>query len=70
MTLNIYYHAVPVGEASVTPDGIEVGDARWFAADTLPRRLAFPRHVAAVLDAWRRAVLAGETRTPLPDRPK
>jgi 8-oxo-dGTP diphosphatase len=69
ITLNIYYHAVPVGEISVTPDATEVSDARWFAADTLPQKLAFPRHVLPVLNAWRQAVLAGDTRTPLPDRP-
>jgi hypothetical protein len=68
--LNIYYHAVPVGAISPTPDAAEVADADWFAADALPPNLAFPRHIVPVLEAWRQAVLAGETERPLPDRPR
>jgi 8-oxo-dGTP diphosphatase len=69
LTLNIYYHAVPVGAISLTPDAAEVADVGWFAADALPSNLAFPHHIVPVLEAWRRAVLAGATLTPLPDRP-
>jgi ADP-ribose pyrophosphatase YjhB (NUDIX family) len=69
LTLNIYYHARPVGAVSLAPDAAEVAEAGWFAAEALPPNLAFPRHIVPVLAAWRRAVRAGATETPLPDRP-
>ena len=69
MTLNIYYHAVPVGDIALTPDTAELASVGWFAADAVPSNLAFPHHIVPVLEAWRQAVLAGETETLLPDRP-
>jgi 8-oxo-dGTP pyrophosphatase MutT (NUDIX family) len=76
VTLNIYYHAVPcdggpVAAASPGTDSEEVEEARWFAPDELPAEgaLAFPRHVAPVLAAWREAVRTGALESPLPDRP-
>jgi 8-oxo-dGTP diphosphatase len=68
-TLNIYFHAVPVGapQLKIRPD--EVAAAAWFKPDELPRELAFPGHIVPVLDAWRRAFLAGDLVSALPDRP-
>lgn len=67
-TLNIYYHAVVAGGAE-HPDRAEVDGLGWFGADDLPAEVAFPDHATLVLRAWRRAVLAGQTVTPLPDLP-
>ena len=62
-----YYHAVPDGELG-TPDAEEVSEVRWFSPDELPNELAPPGTFERVLDAWRAAVAAGETTTPLRDR--
>jgi len=53
ITMCLYYLAHPVdgGDASVDPD--EVAEVRWFPADALPERMAFPNHVYEVLDAWK-----------------
>jgi 8-oxo-dGTP diphosphatase len=66
-TLNIYYHAVPSGPVRLSPDGAEVVEAQFFAASDLPDAIAFPGHVPAALDAWRRAVEAGAVETELLD---
>jgi hypothetical protein len=47
----------------------EVTAAAWFKPDELPRELAFPGHIIPVLNAWRRAFLAGDLVSSLPDRP-
>lgn len=70
-TLNIYYHAVPRAGAGV-PDSFqsdEVSEIGWFAPDELPARdaLAFPDHLEPMLMAWRQALLADATHTPLWD---
>ena len=67
-TLNIYYHAVPSGSATVLPDRVEVVEAGFFPASQLPEQLAFPGHVPAALEAWKRAASAGELVTGLFDR--
>jgi ADP-ribose pyrophosphatase YjhB (NUDIX family) len=66
VTLNAYYHAT-VGDTVGEPDGHEVAELGWFAPDDLPD-VAFD-HAPAVLAAWREALTAGRTVTPLPDRP-
>ena len=64
-----YYHAEPVDSPAVPPDAAEVSEVAWFAWDELPADLAPPGRLPAILVAWRKACLAGETVTPLPDRP-
>ena len=65
-----YYHAVPVRGESGPFDRAEVTDARWFAPDEIPENVAPPNAFPAVLGAWRAACAAGETVTPLRDRPR
>jgi 8-oxo-dGTP diphosphatase len=67
VTLNAYYHAV-AGSEMGSPDPAETAEIGWFTPDGLPP-VAFPDHAEAVLAAWREAVRAGRTVTPLPDRP-
>lgn len=62
-TLNIYYHAQPVGAAEVRIDPHEVAEVGWFLPDTLPDNIAFQGHVPAVLRAWQSA-FATEERAP------
>ncbi len=54
-TLNIYFHAVLDGAAELVRDPNEVAEIAWCEADDLPRELAFPGHVPAVLRAWRQS---------------
>jgi 8-oxo-dGTP diphosphatase len=68
-TLNIYFHAVPVGTPQLEIRPGEVAAAAWFKPDELPRELAFPGHIIPVLNAWRHAFLAGDLVSSLPDRP-
>lgn len=56
-----YYSAVPTRGAQADFDPTEVSEVCWFAWEELPRELAPPGTLAAVLDAVR----AG---TPMPDR--
>jgi 8-oxo-dGTP diphosphatase len=67
VTLNAYYHAVAVGDEEGRADPAEASDLAWFEPDRLPQPIAFPHHALAVLAAWREAVRAGRTVTPLPD---
>jgi len=67
ITHNAYYHAVPAGGIATRLDPAEVAEAGWFEPEALPERLAFPDHSLAVLAAWRRAMRAGGTVTPLLD---
>ncbi len=57
-----YYTAVPLGGPEGPIDEAEVSEVRWFGWDELPRELAPPGTLSAVLAA---------TRSPasLPDRP-
>jgi ADP-ribose pyrophosphatase YjhB (NUDIX family) len=64
-----YYHAELAGSPNGAPDPDEVSDVRWFAWDELPEQLAPPDWFPDVLTAWHAAYLAGETTTPLRDRP-
>jgi ADP-ribose pyrophosphatase YjhB (NUDIX family) len=64
-----YYHALPVDGQRGTPDPAEVAEVKWFAWEELPTDLAPPERFPAVLEAWHEALLAGETVTPLRDRP-
>jgi len=68
-TLNLYYHAVPLGGVAVVADPAEVAEVGWFPRDGLPAVLAFPAHSRDVLNAWLEAERDGRTATPLPDRP-
>jgi ADP-ribose pyrophosphatase YjhB (NUDIX family) len=56
VTLNVYFHAE--APSSVVPrlDPSEVAEIGWFAPQELPSHLAFPGHIVAVLEAWKRAV--------------
>lgn len=67
-TLNIYYHAVPSGPVRLALEESEVAEAAFFSPQQLPGPLAFPRHVPAALQAWRRAARAGGLVTDLFDR--
>jgi len=70
VTLNVYYHAVPVaGSAAGEADPVEAAEIGWFPVDDVPSPIAFPHHAEAVLEAWRAAVKEGRTLTPLPDLP-
>jgi ADP-ribose pyrophosphatase YjhB (NUDIX family) len=70
VTLNAYYHAVPVAGAELgEADPTEAAEVVWFAPDALPAPIAFPGHALDVLEAWRSAVKEGRTSTPLPDLP-
>lgn len=64
-----YYHAEPVDEHRGAFDRAEISDARWFAWKEMPQGLAPPSALPSVLIAWREAHRAGETATPLRDRP-
>jgi len=64
-----YYHARPLREDVFVLDKAEVSEARWFGPDELPAELAPPHALPSVLAAWDAARLAGETVTPLRDRP-
>lgn len=68
VTLNAYYHAAVVG-GEERPEPGEVAELGWFGPGELPEEVAFPRHANQVLAAWRRAVEAGLTESPLLDRP-
>ena len=68
-TLNIYYHAAPAGPTSGVLDAAEVAEAAWFMPSGLPEQLAFPGHVPAALEAWKRAANSAQCVTPLLDRP-
>jgi 8-oxo-dGTP diphosphatase len=70
VTLNAYYHAVAIGDGEGRADPEEASDLHWFEPDGLPEPIAFPHHAPAVLAAWREAVRAGATVTPLPDARK
>jgi 8-oxo-dGTP diphosphatase len=52
VTLNVYYHASVDGSAQAQTDPNEVAEIEWFDPDALPREIAFPGHVPAVLRAW------------------
>jgi ADP-ribose pyrophosphatase YjhB (NUDIX family) len=67
----VYYHARPLDGTAPLPDGVETDDARWFSVDSLPpdEKLAPPDRLPEVLRAWRAAHEAGQTETPLLDRP-
>lgn len=69
LTLNIYYHGVPIDEVSGETDPAEISEVGWFTREMLPEHIAFPDHIAAVLKAWRQAFLSGQSVTPLLDRP-
>jgi len=53
VTLNIYFHATVDDGANPTHDQNEVTEIAWFSPEDLPRELAFPGHVPAVLRAWK-----------------
>ena len=67
-TLNIYYHAAPSGSHEATLDASEVAEVGWFTPSELPAQLAFPGHIPAALEAWRRAG-SQDFVTALLDRP-
>jgi hypothetical protein len=54
-TLNIYFHAVPADASPPVAADHEVTEIAWFSPEELPRDLAFPGHLPAVLRAWRAA---------------
>ncbi len=71
VTLNAYYHGVPVAGAAVSAaDPAEAAEVAWFEPEDVPSPIAFPHHAEAVLAAWKDAVKEGRTVTPLPDLPR
>ena len=64
-----YYHAERIDGTGGVPDPAEVSEVGWFAWDELPANLAPPERFPAVLAAWHAEYLAGQTVTPLLDRP-
>jgi ADP-ribose pyrophosphatase YjhB (NUDIX family) len=69
VTLNCYYHAVPIGLGEAIPNPAEADEVHWFAPGELPSEVAFANHARDVLAAWRDAFLTGRTESLLPDRP-
>ncbi len=70
VTLNAYYHAVPLSGAEPgQADPGEAAEVAWFEPDALPEPIAFPGHALEVLRAWQEAVKQARTVTPLPDLP-
>jgi ADP-ribose pyrophosphatase YjhB (NUDIX family) len=70
VTLNAYYHGVPVAGSTVSAaDPAEAAEVAWFEPEDVPRPIAFPHHAEAVMAAWKDAVKEGRTVTPLPDLP-
>lgn len=55
VTLNIYYSAAPANPFNIRPDLIEVSEVKWFEPDSLPDKIAFPKHIPEVLRAWQEA---------------
>jgi ADP-ribose pyrophosphatase YjhB (NUDIX family) len=55
VTLNVYFHAEADGDQTTT-DPNEVAEIGWFRPDELPRDVAFPAHVPALLNAWRQSL--------------
>jgi 8-oxo-dGTP diphosphatase len=68
ITLNIYFHATVLGASEARPDPNEVAEIAWFGPEELPRPLAFPGHLEAVLGAWRDSL--AEARWPSKARPR
>jgi 8-oxo-dGTP diphosphatase len=68
-TLNIYYHAVPLGMPPGAFHSPEVTESGWFEPDRVPERLAFPSHIGPAVTAWREAFVRGRLTSPLPDHP-
>ena len=70
LTLNIYYHARVEAGAQTRMDPNEVAEIAWFDAGALPKELAFPGHLPAVLRAWRDSLprRAGGRARPAPQR--
>jgi 8-oxo-dGTP diphosphatase len=68
VTLNIYFHATPEGSAETRMDPNEVAEIAWFAPLELPSGVAFPRHVPAVLRAWKNAAREGQSTVLAADR--
>ena len=66
-TLNLYYTARAVGGEEGTGDPAETLEIGWFGPDEFPRDLAFPRHIAPVLEAWRRVFTSRMKLQPLLD---
>ena len=54
-TLNIYFLAKPPERMTLNPDS-EISEIAWFDADTLPVDIAFPAHLPAVLETWRKTL--------------
>jgi ADP-ribose pyrophosphatase YjhB (NUDIX family) len=65
VTLNVYFHAEIDGPERTTTDPNEVTEIGWFRPEELPRELAFPGHVPALLAAWKESSAEG---TPPPRR--
>lgn len=69
-TLNAYYHArLRPGSEPRPADPAEASEVAWFSADDVPEAIAFPYHAVDVIRAWKEAVQAGRTVSPLPDLP-
>lgn len=51
VTLNIYFHAIPLAAVIERPQATEIEEIGWFPGD-LPDTIAFPDHAMMVLDAW------------------
>lgn len=58
VTMNCYYHAVPIDGREPVADPAEASAAAFFAPHELPAGIAFPAHAGQVLAAWREAVAA------------
>jgi ADP-ribose pyrophosphatase YjhB (NUDIX family) len=69
ITLNLYYHAIPIDPEPFERPLPETRSTAWYAPNELPTNLAFPEQLSLVLQAWRRGFLGGRTMSSLPDRP-
>lgn len=70
ISLNMYYHAIPLDARPSRRPLPETRSTEWFTPNELPTNVAFPAQLSLVLQAWRHEFLAGRTMTSLPDRPR
>lgn len=61
----VYYTARLDASIDLRGDPAEIGAIRWFGRDELPLdEMAFPDHMPAVLNAWRRGAVASLPSAP------
>ncbi len=70
ITMNVFYHGVPVDDGQSARASEEASEIGWFKSDEVPDDIAFPASQLAAVAAWRKSLSQGQTVTPLIDRPE